>query len=239
MYYYAYIVIDKKSYKPIKEGIVNTWSKCNKQVRKRFARYKKFETREEAQSYIYRKLKWLEYCREDLKKGKNKFKHKSINLRVAKELKKAENKVINKNYERIVNQEVKKEVGIKPLSSRIEKGLFYYYDEFSRRINLTDETGKVFLLTDPLDAKEKNNHNQLYAFEFALEYAMKHRYKNLVGSTTLILEFWTAEKYEENRLHVDTVKLIKQVIEKRKEFEQSGGQLGYRYYRDSPAYYEE
>lgn len=115
-----------------------------------------------------------------------------------------------------------------------------YFDSGTGRGNgveakITDKTGKL-LMPSFIDPKKHinefnvyktpkdstNNFGELYAFILATSYALEHNIKSVIGDSELVLRYWSQGRYS-SALPVKTISLIQKAIEKRSEFEKTGG----------------
>ena len=70
-----------------------------------------------------------------------------------------------------------------------------------------------------------NNYGELVGMYLSLKYAIKKGIKNIYGDSKLVLDYWSKGICNEDKLDVDTVKLIGQVTILRSEFEADNGSV--------------
>lgn len=85
-----------------------------------------------------------------------------------------------------------------------------------------NEYGNIYL------GKEKtNNFGELLALLLAINIANKAGYKHIYGDSNLVLYFWSKGIFKRDKLSLETVNLILEVVKARKDFEQKGGIIEY------------
>ena len=131
----------------------------------------------------------------------------------------------------------------------LEPGI--YFDAGTGRgrgveISVTDENGKD-LLDKVLPAKKinkyhkhlikgaTNNYGELLAGYYALKLALKSGVKNVFGDSKVVIDYWPKGIMRGKLLPLRTKKLVKEVAELRKEFENSGGAMERVSGDDNPA----
>ena len=67
-----------------------------------------------------------------------------------------------------------------------------------------------------------NNYGELTGLYLALSLALKTDEKNIFGDSSLVINFWSKNRYSDI-LPINTIKLIKKVVKLRDEFEKVGG----------------
>jgi len=68
-----------------------------------------------------------------------------------------------------------------------------------------------------------NNYGELLALRYALEIARKMRVKKIFGDSRLVIDYWSKWRIKRNELPEETVELANEVAEAREEFESRGG----------------
>ena len=193
--YYAYFFDEKNN------GIVDTWSECEKIVHGTKARYKSFIDKSVAQD-------WLD-------SGANYEKKISLKTPVNTTLEKGiyfdsgtgrgigvEVRVTDENKENIldkISQNTLKE---------LLKDTTWIKNEFG---NIQFET------------KKTNNFGELIGFYFALNCAKLLKYNLILGDSRLVIDYWSLGRFYENNLELETINYINKVIQLRKEFEKNKG----------------
>ena len=71
-----------------------------------------------------------------------------------------------------------------------------------------------------------NNYGELYACKIALQIALKRDIKKIFGDSKLILDYWS-RGFIKRDTRRESINLAKETAELRKQFEASGGELGY------------
>ena len=69
-----------------------------------------------------------------------------------------------------------------------------------------------------------NNYGELLGLYIALKIALKEDVKNIYGDSKLVIDYWSKGFYNK-KLKETTIKLIKNVIKLRNDFEDKGGQI--------------
>ena len=193
--YYAYFFDEKNN------GIVDTWSECEKIVHGTKARYKSFIDKSFAQD-------WLD-------NGANYERNISLKTPVNTTLEKGiyfdsgtgrgigvEVRVTDENKENIldkISQNTLKE---------LLKDTTWIKNEFG---NIQFET------------KKTNNFGELIGFYFALNCAKLLKYNLILGDSRLVIDYWSLGRFYENNLELETINYINKVIQLRKEFEKNKG----------------
>ena len=80
-----------------------------------------------------------------------------------------------------------------------------------------------------------NNYGELLAGYYALKLALKSGVKNVFGDSKVVIDYWSKGIMREKLLPLRTKKLVKEVAELRKEFENSGGAMERVSGDDNPA----
>lgn len=179
------------------KNIVHTWAECQSKVKGKKARYKSFKSENEA-------LKWLENG--------------------------AEYETDKKKSEKIEN-----------LILKLDKNAIYFDAGTGRgqgvEVRLTDFNGNSLLykILDKskindygnyyLSKERTNNFGELTGLYAALKYALKYDINKICGDSSLIIEYWSKGRYNEEQLEKDTVALIKKVTLLRKQFENKNGKI--------------
>ena len=193
--YYAYFFDEKNN------GIVDTWSECEKIVHGTKARYKSFIDKSVAQD-------WLD-------NGANYEKNISLKTPVNTILEKGiyfdsgtgrgigvEVRVTDENKENILDK-------ISPSALKeLLKDTTWIKNEFG---NIQFET------------KKTNNFGELIGFYFALNCAKLLKYNLILGDSRLVIDYWSLGRFYENNLELETINYINKVIQLRKEFEKNKG----------------
>ena len=193
--YYAYFFDEKNN------GIVDTWSECEKIVHGTKARYKSFIDKSVAQD-------WLD-------SGANYEKKISLKTPVNTTLEKGiyfdsgtgrgigvEVRVTDENKENILDK-------ISPSALKeLLKDTTWIKNEFG---NIQFET------------KKTNNFGELIGFYFALNCAKLLKYNLILGDSRLVIDYWSLGRFYENNLELETINYINKVIQLRKEFEKNKG----------------
>ena len=193
--YYAYFFDEKNN------GIVDTWSECEKIVHGTKARYKSFIDKSGAQD-------WLD-------SGANYEKKISLKTPVNTTLEKGiyfdsgtgrgigvEVRVTDENKENILDK-------ISPSALKeLLKDTTWIKNEFG---NIQFET------------KKTNNFGELIGFYFALNCAKLLKYNLILGDSRLVIDYWSLGRFYENNLELETINYINKVIQLRKEFEKNKG----------------
>ena len=193
--YYAYFFDEKNN------GIVDTWSECEKIVHGTKARYKSFIDKSVAQD-------WLD-------SGANYEKKISLKTPVNTTLEKGiyfdsgtgrgigvEVRVTDENKENILDK-------ISPSALKeLLKDTTWIKNEFG---NIQFET------------KKTNNFGELIGFYFALNCAKLLKYNLILGDSRLGIDYWCFGRFHENNLELETINYINKVIQLRKEFEKNKG----------------
>lgn len=129
---------------------------------------------------------------------------------------------------------------IRPVK-KIERGI--YFDSGTGRnqtveVSVTNEEGDNFLNEAPLKVKINefgkhpvsgvtNNYGELLACKYALQIATKQGIKKIFSDSRLVLDYWSRGFIKKKELPRRTVKLAEEVTELRKNFENSGGEMGF------------
>ena len=193
--YYAYFFDEKNN------GIVDTWSECEKIVHGTKARYKSFIDKSFAQD-------WLD-------SGANYERNISLKTPVNTTLEKGiyfdsgtgrgigvEVRVTDENKENILDK-------ISPSALKeLLKDTTWIKNEFG---NIQFET------------KKTNNFGELIGFYFALNCAKLLKYNLILGDSRLVIDYWSLGRFYENNLELETINYINKVIQLRKEFEKNKG----------------
>ena len=193
--YYAYFFDEKNN------GIVDTWSECEKIVHGTKARYKSFIDKSVAQD-------WLD-------SGANYERNISLKTPVNTTLEKGiyfdsgtgrgigvEVRVTDENKENILDK-------ISPSALKeLLKDTTWIKNEFG---NIQFET------------KKTNNFGELIGFYFALNCAKLLKYNLILGDSRLVIDYWSLGRFYENNLELETINYINKVIQLRKEFEKNKG----------------
>ena len=193
--YYAYFFDEKNN------GIVDTWSECEKIVHGTKARYKSFIDKSVAQD-------WLD-------NGANYERNISLKTPVNTTLEKGiyfdsgtgrgigvEVRVTDENKENILDK-------ISPSALKeLLKDTTWVKNEFG---NIQFET------------KKTNNFGELIGFYFALNCAKLLKYNLILGDSRLVIDYWSLGRFYENNLELETINYINKVIQLRKEFEKNKG----------------
>ena len=193
--YYAYFFDEKNN------GIVDTWSECEKIVHGTKARYKSFIDKSVAQD-------WLD-------SGANYERNISLKTPVNTTLEKGiyfdsgtgrgigvEVRVTDENKENILDK-------ISPSALKeLLKDTTWVKNEFG---NIQFET------------KKTNNFGELIGFYFALNCAKLLKYNLILGDSRLVIDYWSLGRFYENNLELETINYINKVIQLRKEFEKNKG----------------
>ena len=193
--YYAYFFDEKNN------GIVDTWSECEKIVHGTKARYKSFIDKSIAQD-------WLD-------SGANYERNISLKTPVNTTLEKGiyfdsgtgrgigvEVRVTDENKENIldkISQNTLKE---------LLKDTTWIKNEFG---NIQFET------------KKTNNFGELIGFYFALNCSKLLKCNLILGDSRLVIDYWSLGRFYENNLELETINYINKVIQLRKEFEKNKG----------------
>ena len=193
--YYAYFFDEKNN------GIVDTWSECEKIVHGTKARYKSFIDKSVAQD-------WLD-------SGANYERNISLKTPVNTILEKGiyfdsgtgrgigvEVRVTDENKENILDK-------ISPSALKeLLKDTTWIKNEFG---NIQFET------------KKTNNFGELIGFYFALNCAKLLKYNLILGDSRLVIDYWSLGRFHKNNLELETINYINKVIQLRKEFEKNKG----------------
>ncbi|MEZ7717490.1 RNase H1/viroplasmin domain-containing protein [Leptotrichia wadei] len=174
-------------------GILENWAECQKKVSGKKARYKSFKSLLEAQE-------WLNS---------------------------------GANYEKKEKKDLTK------LYSELEREAIYFDAGTGRgngvEVRLTDFDGNSLLykIMNEKNINEfgnyyvadtrTNNFGELVGIYTAFVYAKKYGTKIICGDSSLVIEYWTKERYNSSNLESDTVELIKKTALMRNEFEKRGG----------------
>ena len=174
-------------------GILENWTDCQKKVSGKKARYKSFKSLLEAQE-------WLNS---------------------------------GANYEKKEKKDLTK------LYSELEREAIYFDAGTGRgngvEVRLTDFDGNSLLykIMNEKNINEfgnyyvadtrTNNFGELVGIYTAFVYAKKYGTKIICGDSSLVIEYWTKERYNSSNLESDTVELIKKTALMRNEFEKRGG----------------
>ena len=193
--YYAYFFDEKNN------GIVDTWSECEKIVHGTKARYKSFIDKSVAQD-------WLD-------SGASYERNIGLNAPVNTTLEKGiyfdsgtgrgigvEVRVTDENKENILDK-------ISPSALKeLLKDTTWIKNEFG---NIQFET------------KKTNNFGELIGFYFALNCAELLKYNVISGDSRLVIDYWSLGRFHESNLELETINYINKVIQLRKEFEKNKG----------------
>lgn len=193
--YYAYFFDEKNN------GIVDTWSECEKIVHGTKARYKSFIDKSVAQEW--------------LNSGASYEKNIGLNAPLNTSLEKGiyfdagtgrgigvEVRITDENKENILDK-------ISPATlKKLLKDTAWFKNEFG---NIQVETGKT------------NNFGELIGFYFALNCAKLLKYDVISGDSRLVIDYWSLGRFHESNLELDTINYINKVILLRKEFEKNKG----------------
>ena len=193
--YYAYFFDEKNN------GIVDTWSECEKIVHGTKARYKSFIDKSVAQD-------WLD-------SGANYERNISLKTPVDTTLEKGiyfdsgtgrgigvEVRVTDENKENILDK-------ISPSALKeLLKDTTWIKNEF----------GNI-----QFERKKTNNFGELIGFYFALNCAKNLKYNVISGDSRLVIDYWSLGRFHESSLELDTINYINKVILLRKEFENNKG----------------
>lgn len=121
-----------------------------------------------------------------------------------------------------------------------EKGI--YFDSGTGRgigteVRITDENSKnlfpSIIEISKLNkygnylVKGSNNYGELTGCYGALKIALKSGIKTIFGDSKVVIDYWSKGFYKEKELKENTIKLIKKVVELRKDFEKNGGKILY------------
>ncbi len=80
-----------------------------------------------------------------------------------------------------------------------------------------------------------NNYGELLALRYALLIAKKERVKRIFGDSKLVIDYWSRHRAKRKTLPRETVRLIDEVAELRKQFEARGGTIARISGNDNPA----
>lgn len=96
-------------------------------------------------------------------------------------------------------------------------------------ISLLDE--KKFSINEfsniDLGRNRTNNYGELYALNIAIDIALEKNIKLIIGDSQLAIFYWSIGRFHEENLEEDTILLIKNTIDKRKEYENLGGKISF------------
>lgn len=239
--FYAYYINEKT------KGIVDTWPLCQNICKGTSAKYKGFDTKVEAETWLNEGMNSPSkkgnkfYAVHFVENGNNKIFYdwdlckKSI-LDKKVRYKSFKNEKEAKDWlERGALYENKEEI-----KKNLEEGI--YFDAGTGRgigveTRVTDKYGNS--LIDQIVPTEKvtlhgnylckegstNNFGELMGIYIALKLSLKKNNKKIFGDSKLIIEYWSKGHAKINELPKETVELIGFVKELRKEFEQSGGEI--------------
>ena len=70
-----------------------------------------------------------------------------------------------------------------------------------------------------------NNYGELLGLYIALKIALKEDVKNIFGDSKLVIDYWSKGFYNRKKLKETTIKLVKNVVKLRNDFEDKGGQV--------------
>ena len=193
--YYAYFFDEKNN------GIVDTWSECEKIVHGTKARYKSFIDKSVAQD-------WLD-------SGANYERNISLKTPVNTTLEKGiyfdsgtgrgigvEVRITDENKENILDKISQSAL------KKLLKDTTWIKNEFG---NIQFET------------KKTNNFGELIGFYFALNCAKLLKCNLILGDSRLVIDYWSLGRFHENNLELETINYINKVIQLRKEFEKNKG----------------
>ena len=195
--YYAYFFDDKRN------GIVESWTECEKIVKGTKARYKSFIDKAVAQNWLdsganyERKISSTTSIITKLEKGiyfdSGTGRGIGVEVRITDE-----NKV--SFLETLPKETVKK----------ILKGTNWTVNEY----------GNICL-----GANRTNNFGELTGLFIALKIATKYGKSIICGDSMLVIDYWSKGRFNANNLEMDTIELIKKVSKLREEFERENGKI--------------
>lgn len=196
--FYAYYNI-----KDGERGVVDSWDLCKVRVQGKQSRYKGFTTYKEASDWLEAGAKY------------------EVNQERKEELESKKNENIKKR-ERLeeaiyFDAGTGRGIGVEARVTNLS-GKSYLFEYFPSRVN---EFGNI-----NLGREKTNNYGELVALYCAIEIGEKERVYKIYGDSNLVLSYWSQGRYSET-LPEETIKLIKAVIRKRKEFEVKGGKIDY------------
>ena len=240
--YYAYFINENTF------GIVDNWPMCQEICKGVKSKYKSFESREKAESwlkgdseveikakikkyyavyFVESKIEKIYYdwdkCQKEIKDKKTRYKSFKTEKEAIEWLK------LGANYE---NKEQIKE--------NLEEGI--YFDAGTGRgigveVRVTDKKGnslvKEIVPTEKVNEFGNylcptgftNNYGELMGIYIALKLAIKTGKTKIFGDSKLIIEYWSKGFAKINDLSDETVKLINLVKELRTKFEEAGGEI--------------
>lgn len=76
-----------------------------------------------------------------------------------------------------------------------------------------------------LSENRTNNFGELTALFLALKYALKFNIKKICGDSKLVIDYWSNNKYNKEKIDSETIDLINRVVKLRKQFEDSSGEI--------------
>ena len=195
--YYAYFFDDKRN------GIVESWTECEKIVKGTKARYKSFIDKAVAQNWLdsganyERKISSTTPINTKLEKGiyfdSGTGRGIGVEVRITDE-----NKV--SFLETLPKETVKK----------LLKGRNWTVNEY----------GNIYL-----GANRTNNFGELTGLFIALKIAAKYGKSIICGDSMLVIDYWSKGRFNANNLEMDTIELIKKVSKLREEFERENGKI--------------
>ncbi len=240
--YYAYFINENTF------GIVESWPMCQEICKGVKSKYKSFDTKEEAESWlkgdseIDSKSKVKKYyavhfvdsrtekiyydwdkCQKEIKDKKTRYKSFKTEKEAIDWLRSGA------NYE---NKE--------QIKANLEEGI--YFDAGTGRgigveVRVTDKRGKSLVNEVVPDEKvnefgnylcpkeSTNNYGELMGIYIALKLAAKIGELKIFGDSKLIIEYWSKGFAKINELNEETAKLIGLVKELRIKFEEAGGKV--------------
>ena len=193
--YYAYFFDDKNN------GIVESWTKCEKIVKGTKARYKSFIDKAVAQN-------WLD-------SGANYERKVSTTTPIITRLEKGI--YFDSGTGRGIGVEVRiiDENKISFLETLPKETIKKLLKNTKLTVN---EFGNIYL-----GANKTNNFGELVGFYFALEIAKIMDCSLISGDSRLVIDYWSLGYFHENNLELETISYINKVIAMRKEFEKNKG----------------
>lgn len=177
------------------EGIFDNWKECEKKVKGKTARYKGFIALEDAQKWLQSGAKYKEYKE-----------RKKISKQPPKEL------VPGIYFDAGTGRGHGVEVRI--TNEKKESIIHEILGEEILNQHQNYNLGKSVT----------NNYGELTGCLLALQLAIKTKTKFVFGDSSLVIKYWSKGTFRDE-IAEDTKKLIHNVVQLRKEFENQGGKL--------------
>lgn len=174
-------------------GILENWAECQKKVSGKKARYKSFKSLLEAQEWLNSGANYEKKEKKDLTKLYSELEREAIYFDAG----------------------TGRSNGVEVRLTDFDGNSLLYKIMNEKNIN---EFGNYYVADT-----RTNNFGELVGIYTAFVYAKKYGTKIICGDSSLVIEYWTKERYNSSNLESDTVELIKKTALMRNEFEKRGG----------------